>query len=78
MKINTLLQDLPIGPAELSNFEPVYEELEGWQQDIRSIRRWEQLPPQARSYILRIEELSGVPVRLISVGPERDQVIEIE
>lgn len=73
-----LLQDLPFGPAELSNFEPVYEELEGWQQDIRSIRRWEQLPPQARSYILRIEELSGVPVRLISVGPERDQVIEIE
>lgn len=71
-------QELPFGPGELSTFEPVYEDMAGWQQDLGKIRRWEQLPPQARAYILRIEELSGVPVRLISVGPERDQVIEIE
>ena len=72
------LKELPFGPGELSKFKPVYEEMPGWQQDLGSARRWEQLPPQARAYILRIEELSGVPVRLISVGPERDQVIEIE
>jgi adenylosuccinate synthase len=69
--------ELPFGPSELSGYEPIYEELAGWQKDIRSIRRWEDLPLTARSYSLRIEELSRVPVRLVSVGPERDQVIEI-
>ncbi len=75
---NQILEELPFGPGELSKFVPVYEEMDGWQQDLRSLKRWEELPPQARAYILRIEELCGVPVRLISVGPERDQVIEIE
>lgn len=70
-------QDLPLGPGELAGFEPVYEELPGWQNDLRSTRNWEELPPQARAYILRIEELSSVPVRTVSVGPERQQVVEI-
>jgi adenylosuccinate synthase len=74
---DTRYTDLPYGPAELENYSPVYEELAGWEQEIRSVRRWEELPLQARAYILRIEELSGVPVRLVSVGPERDQVVEI-
>ena len=69
--------DLPYGPAELENYSPVYEDLPGWEQEIRHVRRWEELPSRARDYILRIEELSGVPVRLVSVGPERDQVVEI-
>lgn len=69
--------NLPFGPADLSPFEPVYEELPGWEQDLTKVQAWEDLPPQARAYILRIEELSGVPVRLVSVGPERQQVVEI-
>jgi adenylosuccinate synthase len=69
--------ELPFGPSHLEQFEPVYEELPGWESDIRSIRRWEDLPAQARDYILRVEELCGTPVRLVSVGPEREQVIEI-
>jgi adenylosuccinate synthase len=69
--------DLPYGPADLEAFEPIYEELPGWQEDLRSARRWEDLPAQARAYILRLEELSGVPVRLVSVGPERQQVVEM-
>jgi adenylosuccinate synthase len=69
--------DLPYGPACLAPFQAIYENLPGWDQDIREVRRWEDLPAQARSYILRIEELSGVPVRLVSVGPEREQVIEL-
>ena len=67
---------LPFGPSNLSAYEPAYEELPGWDQDLRAARRWEDLPAAARAYILRIEEQSGVPVRLISVGPERTQVIE--
>ena len=70
-------QNLPFGPSELAGFEPVYEEIPGWQQDLRRVRTWEDLPQRARAYILRIEELCGVPVRIVSVGPERDQVVEI-
>ncbi|RPI23391.1 MAG: adenylosuccinate synthetase, partial [Chloroflexota bacterium] len=72
-----LLQELPLGPGDLSPFEPVYEQFAGWNQDLRSVRRWEDLPDQARHYILRVQELSGVPIRLVSVGPERNQIIEI-
>jgi adenylosuccinate synthase len=68
---------LPLSPADLSGFEPIYEELPGWDEEVRSARRWEDLPAGARAYILRIEELSSVPVSLVSVGPEREQVVEI-
>lgn len=71
------MQDLPFGPGNIDSFSPIYEELPGWQADLRGCRSWEQLPGAARAYILRIEELCGIPVRLISVGPERDQVVEI-
>jgi len=67
----------PYGLGDLSGFEPVYEELPGWQADVRNAQTWEDLPSEARAYILHIEELSGIPVRLISVGPERNQVVEI-
>lgn len=72
-----ILTELPYGPSDLSGFEPILEELSGWQPDVRAIKRWDELPQSARTYILRIEELSGVPVHLVSVGPEREQVIEI-
>jgi adenylosuccinate synthase len=70
-------QNLPLGPGDLAAFTPVYESFPGWREDLWGCRTWESLPPAARSYILRIEELSGVPVRLTSVGPERDQIVEI-
>lgn len=68
---------LPYGPVDLEAYQPVYETLPGWEEDISGIRTWEDLPGAARAFILRIEELVDVPVRLVSVGPERDQVIEI-
>lgn len=71
------LRELPFGPAELGQFEPIYLELPGWSQDVMDVRRWEDLPEQARAYVLQVEDLCGVPVRMVSVGPERDQVIEI-
>ncbi len=69
--------ELPLGPGDLSGFKPIYQELHGWHQEVRAVRRWEELPAEARAYILKIEELCGVPVRLASVGPEREQVVEI-
>lgn len=71
-----VLPELPLGPADLSPFEPVYHELDGWEEDIMGVRRWEDLPVQAQNYVSKVEELVGVKVKLISVGPERDQYIQ--
>jgi adenylosuccinate synthase len=70
-------QELPLGPNHLEGFEPIYEEHPGWDMDVSSVRRWEDLPQEARAYILLIEEILGLPVRMISVGPEREQIIEM-
>jgi adenylosuccinate synthase len=51
---------------------PVYEELEGWEEDISEVRSMADLPGAARRYIERIEELAGVPVTMVSVGPDRE------
>jgi adenylosuccinate synthase len=69
------LTDLPFGPADLSPYEPVYKELPGWSEDLTKVRRWADLPAAARGYIQAIEDLAGVPVRLVSVGPERTQLV---
>ena len=67
--------NLPWGPADLSRYQPVYEDIPGWEDDVSSIRSWDELPDQAQAYIIRIEEMTGLPVKIISVGPERSQVI---
>jgi adenylosuccinate synthase len=69
-------KDLPQGPADLSLFKPVLDPLPGWKTDLTQIRSWNDLPSPARSYIERVETLTGLSVRLISVGPERDQIID--
>ncbi len=55
--------------------EPVYEEWPGWQCDTTGIRQWQDLPARAQAYLNRIEELTGAPMKFVSVGPERDQII---
>jgi adenylosuccinate synthase len=58
----------------LETAKPVLERLPGWKTDISHARSFEELPAQARAYVERIEELIGVPVRQISVGPRREQM----
>ena len=70
------LTDLPFGPSDLSPFEPVYAEFAGWKQDLGAVRKWQELPLQAQEYLGHIASLAGVPVKLVSVGPERAQVVE--
>jgi adenylosuccinate synthase len=70
--------ELPLGPADLAPFRAVYEELPGWSEDVSGARAFGELPAAARHYVRRIEALSGVPVSLISVGPERSQIIRRE
>lgn len=66
---------LPSEQTVLHHPTPVYEELPGWQSDITHCRSFEELPSQAQAYIKRLEELAGVPVSMIAVGPEREQTI---
>ncbi|MFW5995777.1 MAG: adenylosuccinate synthase [Halanaerobiaceae bacterium] len=61
-------------PPEL-DLEPVYETFPGWKEDIRKVRKFSDLPRNARDYVLAIEEMAGVPVTLIGIGPEREEII---
>ena len=55
---------------------PRYEWFEGWRQSTADVRRLEDLPAAARRYLDRIEELVEAPIRFVSVGTRRDQIIE--
>ena len=66
---------LPVGAEELERCEPVYEELPGWKESTVGIRSHAALPKGARDYLKRIEDLAGVPIDLISTGPERDETV---
>jgi adenylosuccinate synthase len=63
------------GVEALAKWQPVYEELPGWQADIQETRRREALPQAAQAYVARIEALVGLPVSFIGVGPGREQAI---
>ena len=62
-------------PSVLERCRPIYEEFPGWQTSIHRCRRYEELPPAARRYVERLEELLGVPFDIISVGAQREQTI---
>jgi adenylosuccinate synthase len=66
---------VPASTSVYERLEPVYDELPGWKADTTGCRAFDQLPPAARAYVERLQELAGVAIGLISVGPERDQMI---
>lgn len=61
--------------TKLYDYEPIYEELDGWDEDITNARTYDELPANAKKYIEFIEEHLGINVYLVSVGPERSQNI---
>ena len=65
----------PASITALGKCQSVYEELPGWQSPTSHIRDYEQLPEQARQYVVRLEELTSCPANIISVGAEREQTI---
>jgi adenylosuccinate synthase len=66
---------LPASQAQQARVKPIYEEIEGWKGSTAGARSWAQLPAQAIKYVRRVEELTGVPVALLSTSPERDDTI---
>lgn len=75
-KNGEITTDFPPTLEELAQCKPVYEELDGWHEDISGIKEFDKLPLAAQKYILRIEELIECRIAEIGVGPGRDQNIE--
>ena len=67
--------DFPSHVDDLRRVEPVYETLPGWQQEITEVRRMADLPDNAQRYLHRLEELVGCGIKIVSVGPDREQTI---
>jgi adenylosuccinate synthase len=65
----------PIGAEGWAAVEPVYETLPGWKESTFGLRRYEELPSAARSYLQRVAEVAGVEVAIVSTGPDRDHTI---
>lgn len=70
-------EEMPADVDALARAKPVYETLPGWRSPTGEARRLADLPAAARKYLERLEELSGVPTRYVSVGTRRDQIIEV-
>ncbi|MDR1647226.1 MAG: adenylosuccinate synthase [Zoogloeaceae bacterium] len=66
---------LPIGADEVARCQPIYETLPGWQESTAGVKHWEDLPAHARAYLDRLEALCGVPIDIVSTGPERAETI---
>jgi adenylosuccinate synthase len=67
--------DFPRQQRVLYRCEPIYEEVAGWSEDISGIRTFDDLPPAASDYIARVEEIAGIPITMVSVGPDREATL---
>ena len=65
----------PVGAEAFETCEPVYEDMPGWQESTVGVKDYDALPANARAYLKRIEEVTGVPVDIISTGPDRNETI---
>ena len=75
---DTVLDFPPTNIATLARVEPIYEEMSGWQQPTTGARRFDQLPAEAQNYVARLCELTGARIGMVSVGPGREQIIEVD
>ena len=69
------ISGLPVVVDRFAECKPIYEEWAGWQESTVGVTVFDTLPEKARAYLARIEELAGVPVDIISTGPDREQTI---
>lgn len=68
---------IPSTVEEFSRCEPVYIEVDGWDEDITNAKSFDDLPQNAKNYLRTIEDITGIKISIISVGPNRDQTIEM-
>lgn len=72
------MEQLPLGADAYADIEPMYEDMPGWRCSTAGVDRYQNLPGQARDYLARIADITGVPVQVISTGPDRDHTIVLE
>jgi len=73
-----VLTSFPSDVAILEKCQPIYEELDGWEESITGIRNFDKLPAAARNYMSRLEDLLSCPISLVSIGPDRRQIISVK
>mgnify|MGYP003385149184 CR=1 FL=1 len=69
---------LPVGADDVEGCVPIYETLPGWTESTFGVKTWDGLPKNAQDYLKRLEAVCGVPIAIVSTGPERDETIVIE
>lgn len=69
---------LPIGADDVARCKPIYETVAGWSGNTFGVKTWEGLPKAAQNYLNRLEALCGVPIAIVSTGPERDETIVLQ
>ncbi len=69
--------EVPMTQTEFHHAKPVFEYLDGWWEDISEARKLGDLPPNARSYVLALQEMVGAPIAAVGVGPRRDQTLQL-
>ncbi|HXE83589.1 MAG TPA: adenylosuccinate synthase [Gemmatimonadales bacterium] len=72
-----IIDSMPAEVETIARVEPIYETLPGWQKQLTNARRLADLPAAARAYVDRLQDLAGAPIRYVSVGTRRDQIIEV-
>lgn len=68
----------PASLEDLAKCEPIYEEFEGWSDEVANARSYDELPENAKKYLQRIEEFTETPISIVSVGPKRDQTMRVK
>ncbi|MBV7274248.1 adenylosuccinate synthase [Clostridium thailandense] len=68
---------VPASLEDLAKCEPIYEEFEGWDESIENARSYNEIPENAKTYLKKIEEFTGTKISIVSVGPRRDQTMEV-
>lgn len=69
------LHAMPANIKDAAAAQPVYEDISGWQAEINEIRDFDQLPQEAKDYLKRIEDFTGIPASIVSVGPDREETL---
>ncbi len=77
-KTGEIVKNYPTNVFTHADFEPIYETHKGWLKDISKCKTYEELPQNAKKYLTRLEELLGIKITIISVGPDREQTIFVE
>jgi adenylosuccinate synthase len=72
-----IFEDAPSHQSLFHRAQPVYEELEGWDESLSEARSFGNLPPAARKYVVRLQDLAGVRIGVVSVGPAREQSLPV-